>query len=185
MVSLGSFLDHLILPNLLYLMVADASTDLESSTSSIVWQPSSFINFVGRSQCNITSLRFTQVLESDDALISCLRSTSHSLKELQVSDLRGVTFPITDRVLQLLTIHPPNPQTPSLCPRLATIRFGTCLSSTDGVLAQMLESRWYSAEVGTSEFARPKFMNPRLDVKRNPRDVAMLSKLRAAGLQTV
>lgn len=186
MVSLGSFLDHLILPNLLYLMVADASTDLEGSTSSIVWQPSSFINFVGRSQCNITSLRFTQALESDDALISCLRATSHSLKELQVSDLRGVTFPITDRVLQLLTIHrPPNPQTPILCPRLETVRFGTCLSSTDGVLAQMLESRWYLTEVGTSEFARPKFMNPRLDVKRNPRDVAMLGKLRAAGLQIV
>ncbi|KAJ8517305.1 hypothetical protein ONZ45_g5479 [Pleurotus djamor] len=190
-VPLGSLFDHLTLPSLETLTIADANLDFETTIASSVWQPAAFADFVERSQCDITSLRFSQVLESDSALIACLQATSHSLVSLQLSDIRGVAFPMSDRVLQLLTARDTaDGRQTCLCPKLETIKFGTCLLSTDGILANMMESRWIAAWQGKlhrqqQSIARPKYMNPRLDAARNPQDVKMLHNLRGAGLRIV
>ncbi|KAF8654197.1 hypothetical protein AX16_003724 [Volvariella volvacea WC 439] len=182
--ALGSFFDRLTLPALHTLKVIDMNHEPEFG----VWSQSRFNDFIERSNCQISHLHLLNVLPNEDALIQCLQWTSSSLVELRLLDLKGVTV-IMDRTLRHLTVRQtPDADVICVCPKLEMIKLGTSLASTDGLLADMVESRWKWARslecrAQNRQIAILRSINPRLDPASHPEDIRRLAELRNNGLE--
>jgi len=104
----------------------------------------SFLNLVGRSSCSLASLQLAANMTEED-LLQCLQGCS-SLKTLFLESTNEGF--VTDRVLESLTFDNSGP---SLCPTLESIALGeACISSSDGKLARMIESRFINRNSSTS-----------------------------------
>ncbi|KAF8894480.1 hypothetical protein BD779DRAFT_1668983 [Infundibulicybe gibba] len=182
---IGSLFERLMAPTLQVLKVVDLGHDFDVS----LWSQSSMNDFLTRSECSLRNLYLLNVLSSEDDLIQCLRWTSNSLVELRLLDSKGVTV-VMDRVLQLLTVREtPDGYITCLCPKLEVMKLGTSLQSSDGVLAQMVESRWRSPssrfDPAQHQVVRLKSINPRLNNANHPEDIRRLAILREEGLELV
>ncbi|KDR76337.1 hypothetical protein GALMADRAFT_279474 [Galerina marginata CBS 339.88] len=161
--DLTGIFDHLILPALREVRIYSDSdkaqshlppslphVHLHSSLSSPpmeVWNPSAFLSLLDRSACAITSLSVTPPM-TEDTLLMCLRQMSASLVKLSV---KGVG--VGDLLLGSLTRRSGRKHADSngatehevedefLCPKLQEINFDTRVSSTQSMLADMVESR--------------------------------------------
>jgi len=184
---LETLFDHLTLPALHTLKVTDIGYE---NNDPRVWSQSRFTALLERSECALQYLHLLNVLTSEDELIQTLQWTTNSLVELWLLDLRGITV-VMDRILRLLTARETTDgQIACLCPKLEVMKLGKCLSSSDGVLASMVESRWKFSSVGEGllnqtrgrRVARLKSINPRLD-SDHPDDIRRLASLREGGLK--
>jgi F-box-like len=121
------------------------------------WAQRQFIALLSRSQCSLRTLQLRRTLISQIELIESLRFVSSSLIRFEISSLKAV---LTDRVIGQLTDSPNTSEDVGcLCPHLEVFQIGiyrrqnvtaSCISTTDGVLAEMVLSRSGSLSVGSS-----------------------------------
>jgi hypothetical protein len=110
--------------------------------------------FIDRSACVLEKFTMEEAQLNSDDLFDFLVYLSPSLTDLSFQHERSNAGYIDDRILRMLThpdIHGPHfVEDPALrssldgilCPRLKYLRLWGVVGSTDGVLADMLESRW-------------------------------------------
>jgi len=110
--------------------------------------------FIDRSSCALEKFSMEEAQLNPDDLLEFLMYISPSLLDLSFQHERSNAGYINDRILRMLThpdIHGPNyVKDPSLhanfegllCPKLRHLRLWGVVGSTDGVLADMLQSRW-------------------------------------------
>lgn len=174
-------LDYLILPALTRLKIAVVSDASGQNVGVSTWSQRRFSNFFALSNCPLQSLILQDVLPSEEALIHCLECVSASLVELVLLDTRGL-FVMRDRVLTLLVARQARDGSVAcLCPRLEALRFGRSLMSADGLLADMVESRW-ERNLPWGPVTRLRSINPCISVVDHPEDVRRLAVLRDKGL---
>lgn len=118
------------------------------------WPHGAFMKFLKRSNCAVEKFSMMDITIVNDAdLIDLLRHLSPSLVNL-VIDNEDCPF-VTDAVLRSLSypsvssyiqdkgdIADADAFKDVLCPRLQELRLTGCMATTDGVLADMVESRW-------------------------------------------
>jgi hypothetical protein len=109
--------------------------------SQRMWPHAQFMELLSRSECSLEALALSNADITPQELIACLRCTSRSLRNLVLSADTSEYTCVTDQVLQSLSFRSTTPDL-SLCPNLTNIRLWGSLSSSDGVLADMIESRW-------------------------------------------
>ena len=169
-------LEYLELPALTRLKIAFIGDAVVST-----WSQRRFDGFFARSNCPLQSLILQDVLPSEEALIHCLECVSASLVELVLLDTRSL-FVMRDKVLTLLMARQGHDASVTcLCPRLEVLRFGRSLLSADGLLADMVESRWERSSPW-GPVTRLRSINPRISVVDHPEDVRRLAMLCDKGL---
>ncbi|KAJ7227358.1 hypothetical protein GGX14DRAFT_386049 [Mycena pura] len=110
-----------------------------------VWPHQEFMSLLTRSKCSLESISLSDMDITPNEMIDCLRHTSPSLEKLILTNDRRMRHTIiNDDVLRLLTWVAPESggSQLSICPRLSMVKFWDSHSSSDGVLADMMESRW-------------------------------------------
>ncbi|KAJ6513020.1 hypothetical protein C8R45DRAFT_332248 [Mycena sanguinolenta] len=143
-----------------------------------VWPHQEFMSLLTRSKCSLEHLGLVDVDISPDQLIDCLRHTSPSLEKLILANDRRMRHVIiNDDVLRLLTWITPDAGTSqlSVCPRLSMVKFWDCHSSSDGVLADMVESRWKAREGGPTKLLSIAFFM--LEASTHPNDLERLERM--------
>jgi len=110
--------------------------------------------FIDRSSCALEKFSMEEAQLNPDDLLEFLMYISPSLLDLSFQHERSNAGYINDKILRMLThpdIHGPNyVEDPSLhvkfehlmCPRLRHLRLWGVVGAADGVLADMLQSRW-------------------------------------------
>lgn len=113
-----------------------------------------FRQFIDRSACVLEKLTIEEAQLNPDDLVKLLMYLSPSLTELSFQHERLNPGYINERILRMMTqpdVHGPNyiedPVTRKnfkglLCPNLRFLRLWGVVGSADGVLADMLQSRW-------------------------------------------
>jgi hypothetical protein len=141
-----------------------------------VWPHQEFMSLLTRSKCSLESISLSEMDISPDQMIDCLRHTSASLEKLiLMNDRRMRHTIINDDVLRLLTWTPETWGSQlSACPRLSMVKFWNCHSSSDGVLADMVESRWKARGGGPTKSLNMAFFM--LDAT-HPEDMRRLDML--------
>ncbi|KAJ7158553.1 hypothetical protein C8R46DRAFT_1354515 [Mycena filopes] len=113
-----------------------------------VWPHKDFMSLLKRSKCALESLSLTDTDMTPEQMIEFLRHASPTLEKLILTSDRRLRHTIVnDDVLRLLT-WTPGSAGPPVCPRLSMVKFWDCHTSTDGVLADMIESRWKGRDGG-------------------------------------
>jgi len=144
--GLGGFLDLLELPHLAELTLGRIGRFPPLANENQFWPQAQFTSLLSRSKCSLEQLHLCDMDLSPSDMIDCLQQVSPSLERLILAnDGRTPHASVTDDVLKLLTYRPDLMalgELPPLCPKLEFVKFWGCSSSTDGVLADMIESRW-------------------------------------------
>ncbi|KAF8896387.1 hypothetical protein BD779DRAFT_1796778 [Infundibulicybe gibba] len=146
------------------------------------WSQTAFLSFIDRSDCSIESLNFYFTPLSADDFIVCLQRTQSSLKELTVQTMGRQAGIVTDKVLDLLTYHEDATHM-CLCPNLEVLALYSCLDSTEGHVAQMVESRLNPAiplhnTDSSTQVTRIKV----IETYDDEREIPSLKPLRSLGL---
>ncbi|KAJ3563821.1 hypothetical protein NP233_g8686 [Leucocoprinus birnbaumii] len=114
--------------------------------------------FIDRSSCVLEKFSMEEAQLSSEDLLDFLKFVSPSLIDLSFQHERSNAGYINDRILRMLTqpdVHGPNyVEDPHLrasfdgvlCPKLRNLRLWGVVGSTDGVLADMLQSRWLGCQ---------------------------------------
>ncbi|KAJ7082237.1 hypothetical protein B0H15DRAFT_785874 [Mycena belliarum] len=126
-----------------------------------VWPHKEFMSLLSRSKCTLDALSLSDMDTTPNQMSDCLRHTSASLQKLILTNDRRLRHTIVnDDVLRLLTWTRPDPggTQVNICPRLSVIRLWDCHSSTDGVLADMIESRWKAGDGGPDKMLSIAFL---------------------------
>ncbi|KAJ7170863.1 hypothetical protein C8R43DRAFT_981335 [Mycena crocata] len=116
-----------------------------------VWPHKEFMLFLMRSKCMLEVLSLYDMDITPQELMDCLRYTSTSLETLTLSNDRRMGHKIVnDDVLRLLTWKPAtgDSQQVNLCPCLSMVKIYYCQATSDGLLADMVESRWKACDGG-------------------------------------
>ncbi|KAJ7288063.1 hypothetical protein C8J57DRAFT_505693 [Mycena rebaudengoi] len=105
------------------------------------WPHASFMSLLLRSQCSLTALRLSSVVITLEDFTNCLRGVTKTLETLEiVHHPPPAAHPfISDHHLFLLTYGISREY---LCPKLVNLKLHRCLSSNDGAISAMVESRW-------------------------------------------
>lgn len=145
--GLGNFLDLLELPHLTELTLGRVGRFPPLANESQFWPHAQFLSLISRSKCSLEQFHLCDMDLSPSDMIESLRLVSPALERLILAnDGRTPHASVTDDVLKLLTYRPDlialGEIPPALCPKLEFVKFWGCSSSTDGVLADMIESRW-------------------------------------------
>ncbi|KAJ7288112.1 hypothetical protein C8J57DRAFT_507041, partial [Mycena rebaudengoi] len=121
-------------------LILPALCELEVRIISSAWPHAPFMSLLSRSQCPLTALFLREVDITFEDFADCLRGVTKTLKRLEIvhSPLAAHPF-ISDRQLSLLTYSTSREY---LCPKLTNLKLHRCLDSSDGTLAEMIESRW-------------------------------------------
>jgi hypothetical protein len=135
------FLGRLTLPRLRDLSI-EMGYVINAGGQRRMWPQTQFMELLARSECSLDSLALSNADIAPGELVACLRYTSLSLRSLFLSSDASEYAYVTNEVLRLLTYQPAIQDALPLCPSLANIKLWGSLSSSDGVLADMIESRW-------------------------------------------
>lgn len=111
------------------------------------WYANQVSSFISASVSGIKHLEFLNVDITSSELIDLLKQLSSSLNHLTVSD-DGSRYPVNDEVLQALTRQ--IDEADNLCPNLEYLKLWGCIQSTDGLLADMVQSRWNPSVLSTT-----------------------------------
>jgi hypothetical protein len=136
------FLERLTLPRLRNLSIEMGYFDVNTDGSQRKWPQAQFMDLLSRSGCSLEALELSNADITPQELIACLRCTSLSLRNLLLSADSSEHSCVTDEVLKSLTYRSTIPDALPLCPNLVNIKLWGSLSSSDGILADMIESRW-------------------------------------------
>ncbi|KAJ7706929.1 hypothetical protein B0H17DRAFT_1034866 [Mycena rosella] len=168
---------HLVAPELQTLEIATRSTQMQ-------WYHTQFMAFLRRSTCSITSLILRDLFISRlDApqLRELLTHVSDSLTHLAItSDIPGTPVGIQNSLLRELAYRPTGLV---LCPQLERLALHLGVSTTDGELGSMLESRWVGHRQAPGRIARLQAVDIVCATDTHPVDVRRLHALLAQGLE--
>ncbi|KAJ7261772.1 hypothetical protein B0H12DRAFT_1231420 [Mycena haematopus] len=142
-----------------------------------VWPHQEFMSLLTRSKCSLRQLSLVDMDISPGQMIDCLRHASPSLEKLILTNDRRMRHVIiNDDILRLLTWTTPDAtsQLP-VCPRLSMVKFWDCHSSSDGVLADMVESRWKARDGGPTRLLSIAFFM--LKISTHTEDLKRLEML--------
>jgi len=161
------FFDSVTLPALREIHITRMGAWEETADST--WSQASFVSLLSRFKCKLSGFSIVDYDVTSEEILAILRYLSSSLVKFEVDHIRA-RF-ITDEVLNALTYPTTTPtlQAPEnnegeisssiLCPHIEELRIVGCISSKDGVLADMVESRCHPpegcpdlAELGTALF---------------------------------
>ncbi|KAJ7707487.1 hypothetical protein B0H17DRAFT_519884 [Mycena rosella] len=139
-----------------------------------VWPHPEFMSLLSRSKCALEVISLSDMDITPEQMSDCLRHTSASLEKLILTNDRRMRHTIVDDgVLRLLTWAQPETELGNICPRLCMVKFWDCHSSSDGVLADMVESRWNVRDGGPAKNLNVAFFM--LDAS-HPEDLRRLEK---------
>lgn len=139
--NLAAFFRNLTLPALTDFSIMIKAPSPFGTLQDTVWSQMSYTSFISRSRCSLSRISLTDTNISPDQLIECLQHSSSTLQTLELSSDTARRPYVTDKVLRSLTCRS-TLQTTFICRYLTRLTLYGCVSSTDGVLADMLESRW-------------------------------------------
>jgi len=129
--DLDDFFDYLTLPALSTLVLI---------LDGLQWQRTSFKAFLSRSGCSLNTIKLHTIALSTDEFVELL-SLLPTLKELLI---RGSVFnPLGDTLFRSLK-YDETAEESCLCPELEVIDLGGFIAPSNGMLAQMLGSRYRS-----------------------------------------
>jgi hypothetical protein len=137
-----------------------------------MWPQTQFMELLARSGCSLDSLALFNADITPEELVPCLPSLRNLLLS---SDASGIAC-VTDEVLRLLSYWPAIQDAPPLCPKLINIKLWGSLFSSDGVLADMIESRWSMCR-SNNLVLRPNLMVLMLKRSSHLADIARLGAL--------
>lgn len=163
-------------------LVAPALEVLELSTRSLQmqWNQSDFLAFLDRSACFIITMAlrdaFFSRLPFPEAR-GLLRLSKFLIDLTITSDLQ--TVDITEELLHALTY---SRLAYALCPRLETVTFRCNIAAADGVLSDMIQSRWHSQPYMARSAARLKHIDIELSRDKHAVDVRRLNGFLNEGL---
>ncbi|KAF7336785.1 hypothetical protein MVEN_02113900 [Mycena venus] len=143
-----------------------------------VWPHQEFMSLLTRSKCSLEQISLSDMDISPDQMIDCIRHTSPSLEKLILTNDRRMRHVIVnDDVLRLLTWTTPDAGGSHLnvCPRLSMVKFWNCHSSSDGVITDMVESRWKARDGGPVKLLNIAFLM--LEKTTHPEDLRRLDML--------
>jgi hypothetical protein len=164
--SVQGIMDYLTLPSLESIEITKISPHLFAVAPGYprFWDHEKFMTMLQRSRCRIHTLKFTGVDFLPQELVGLLTAVSPTLLSLAIMDDGGRGSSVTDDVLRALTPHcnvlsDPNSDDKEteartdmssttenerncLCPNLGHIKLWGCVDSTDGLLGDLMESRW-------------------------------------------
>ncbi|KAF9065068.1 hypothetical protein BDP27DRAFT_1425134 [Rhodocollybia butyracea] len=137
--------DVLVLPSLKTLEIshldnAVINAVMPAAESPRFWSMPSFKALHQRSCFSLHTLDLADTDVQPDELLQILQLCSTSLHSLSLTNDHISSYCVDDHVLQALTLVPECHQL--LCPSLTNIKLWACMSSTDGLVSDMLESRW-------------------------------------------
>jgi hypothetical protein len=120
-----------------------------------VWPKESFSSFMTRSSCSLLNFDTTLPEMTEEDAMQCLRDMPTTLISLELS-----TFNVTDQVLKLLTVGSLETNgSGCICPRLERITMRLAINTTDGVFADMVESRMHdSTELTNMQISRLSYV---------------------------
>ncbi|KAJ7288062.1 hypothetical protein C8J57DRAFT_505696 [Mycena rebaudengoi] len=161
-------------------LILPALRDLAIQVAGSHWPHASFMSLLSRSQCSLTALRFSSVVITLEDFTNCLRGVTKTLETLEiVHHPPPAAHPfISDRHLSLLTYDTSREY---LCPKLANLKLHRCLSSNDGALSAMVESRWNVPGSDNVNRARLKTVDI-IFLHAQKKDRAGLQQFQAEGL---
>ena len=168
------FFARLTLPRLSDLSIEMGYFDIEDSQR--MWPQSQFMELLSRSGCSLESLALSNADITPEELIACLQCTSLSVRNLLLSTETLEHTCVTDDVLRSLTYRSAIPDALLLCPNLVNIKFWGSLSSSDGILADMIESRWRTC-CSSHSVAWPDLVLLMLKRSSHSADIARLAAL--------
>ena len=189
--SLAWFLDQITLPQLINLTVS-----VRGPLEQYRWAQEQFDAFLTRSDCRIRRLEIHDTGMTGQEFVSCVRHPGlQALAELVINDTKGWTLDpfVTQAALDLLatpTFHHSSHtrgreyQYPDTCflPTLERLTIhGNCFVSPDGVIANMVESRW---RCHGSQVTRLNHLDLELPMN-HVEDMRRLKKLQGEGLQVI
>jgi len=133
------------------------------------WSQAAFLSFLRRSHCSLTNFGIVDYDLTPANVLEILSVLSPSLINLEFEHSRGQFM--TDDILIALT-YPTggfenDGMSSVLCPRLREMKITGCLSSTDGILADMVESRCHPPNTGLAQLQTGLFG---INSNRLPRD---------------
>lgn len=174
------FFDNVTLPALREIHITRMGPWVETSYST--WSQSSFVSFLSRSECKLRSFSIVDFDITSEEILAILRYLSSSLVKFEIEHIRAHI--ITDEVLKALT-YPTILTHEStriddiksvLCHCIEELRIVGCIFSTDGILADMVESRCHTlkakpdlAKLGCGLFG--------FDSRKSPQDKARIMAL--------
>ncbi|KAJ6624032.1 hypothetical protein B0H10DRAFT_2008230 [Mycena sp. CBHHK59/15] len=125
-----------------------------------MWPQREFMSLLIRSKCSLQLLSLSDMDITPDEMMECLRHTSASLEKLILTNDRRMRHTIIDdEILRLITWRPSadGGASQNICPRLSLVKFWDCRSSSDGALADMVESRWHARNGGPTRLLNIAF----------------------------
>lgn len=185
----GSFLASLLTPNLERLELHLLQKIVPMS------QENPFHDFLRKTSSTLTSFTIRNLYMTDNDLLTCLQILSPRLKSLRI--LSDKLWPLeyydvenfTDLVISAMNYDIKQPPTDILCPALEVLTLHRCVLSEDGLLSQMIKSRWnvyqYQVQVAAEGNQRPcglYFFEAVLRYHANLEDCRVLEELRRQGL---
>lgn len=187
--SLARFLDQLTLPQLI-----DLTVSIRGPLEQYRWAQEQFDAFLTRSGCRIQRLEIHDTGMISQEFESCVQHPGlQALAELVIKDTKGWTLDpfVTQAALDLLAVpashsfsHTDGREYPHSCflPSLQQLTIhGNCFISPDGVIANMVESRWKSCN---NQVARLNLLDVELPTNHMG-DMRRLKKLQGEGLEVV
>jgi len=187
--SLARFLDQLTLPQLI-----DLTVSVRGPLEQYHWAHEQFDAFLTRSGCHIQRLEIHDTGMISQEFESCVQHPGlQALAELVIKDTKGWTLDpfVTQAALDLLAVpashsfsHTDGRDYPYSCflPILQRLTIhGNCFISPDGVIANMVESRWKSYN---NQVAQLNLLDVELPTN-HMEDMRRLKKLQGEGLEVV
>jgi len=187
--SLARFLDHLTLPRLI-----DLTVFVRGPLEQYRWAQEQFDAFLTRSGCCIQRLEIHDTGMISQEFESCIQHPGlQALAELVINDTKGWTLDpfVTQAALELLAVSAFHNSSdthgrkyPHSCflPILQRLTIhGSCFISPDGVIANMVESRWRNHN---NRVARLNLLDVELPTN-HMEDMRRLKKLQGEGLEVV
>ncbi|KAJ7633098.1 hypothetical protein FB45DRAFT_832562 [Roridomyces roridus] len=166
----------LVAPELQILEIATRSTQMR-------WDHAQFMAFLQRSSCSLLSLTLRDLFISRlgaPELHELLAFVSHSLTALAItSEFPGTPVRVEDALLQALSYRPKGPV---LCPQLERLVLQLGASAIDGVLADMVESRWEGHRAAPARIGRLVSVDVVCTTGTHATDVERLNELFGRGL---
>lgn len=139
--SITSLLSAVVLPAITDLKIDHFAAAMGAQAPS--WSQPTFNALFAGSSCKLRRLFLdVQTPISEFEVLACLQLASATLVELYI----GGTVKVDDGVLSALTATKRGGAATFICPKLEILDLRRCLCSSDGTLADMIESRWKDDE---------------------------------------
>ncbi|KAJ6496228.1 hypothetical protein C8R45DRAFT_926741 [Mycena sanguinolenta] len=182
--ELAALIDHAVFPALknftLYLQ--------DAYDNHAPWPQASFTDLLSRSKCNLERLALHDTGVQATQFIDCLQHEGvRGIAELVIHDSRDWTWDpvITPQLVQLLTVPESDDgvEREYLLPALTALDLGRgCWTCPNGVLSEMIESRWRTRAPGVARLERVHIDLHLFEDVYGP-DHLRLDKLREEGMK--